>query len=180
MRNVLALITAFASECRAPRSVVAGRRGLALAFAGCSNLIDKFGVNCRDDKFDRIFNTRVCPRFLNTDSKRKAQTSAKLQDTEQHPFSTKKVYVDSSSCMCLPINRVLIISTYACSNVKKAKLARKPTPKVLVGLPARVLSWLLLLPICMSLPNRNSFAHICLRTHVRDFDLCSCACLVVV
>ena len=88
-----------------------------------------------------------------------------------------------------------------CASVyaQKALATQRPTPNVLVRLPARVLAWLLLIPICLSLPNRVSFARvcgcvccfvfrICLHTFVRDFDLtlspvcfvCVCACVCVV
>ena len=87
-----------------------------------------------------------------------------------------------------------------CASVyaQKALATQRPTPNVLVRLPARVLAWLLLIPICLSLPNSVSFARvcgcvccfvfrICLHAFVRDFDLtlspvcfvCACVCVCV-
>ena len=91
-----------------------------------------------------------------------------------------------------------IVCTCASVYAQKALATQRPTPNVLVRLPARVLAWLLLIPICLSLPNRVSFARvcgcvccfvfrICLHAFVRDFDLtlspvcfvCACVCVCV-
>ena len=101
--------------------------------------------------------------------------------------------------------RQTIVCTCASVYAQKALTTQRPTPNVLVRLPARVLAWLLLIPICLSLPNRVSFARvcgcvccfvfrICLHAFVRDFDLtlspvcfvcvcvyvCVCVCVCVV
>ena len=91
-----------------------------------------------------------------------------------------------------------IVCTCASVYAQKALATQRPTPNVLVRLPARVLAWLLLIPICLSLPNSVSFARvcgcvccfvfrICLHAFVRDFDLtlspvcfvCACVCVCV-
>ena len=110
MRNVVALIVILASESRPSRSIVGGRKGLALTFAGCAKLIDKFGMSCRDETSlslraycDPFFNAEVYSKFTVTSSKRKAQTPAKLQDNEHHPLSTKKVHVSCHVYVCVRV-----------------------------------------------------------------------------